>query len=72
LSFKVILNFKSILKPIKIKEIIKDNKNIILNNYNNNIIIINISYNKNKRGKIQKLIKYIYILFKNFKKYYYY
>ena len=72
MSFKVILNFKSILKPIKIKEIIKDNKNIILNNYNNNIIIINISYNKNKRGKIQKLIKYIYILFKNFKKYYYY
>jgi hypothetical protein len=65
LSFKVILIFKSILKPIKLKETIKDNKNII---------IINISYNKNKRGKIQKLIKYIYIyiLFKNFKKYYYY
>jgi hypothetical protein len=49
LSFKVILNFKSISKPIKLKETIKDNKNII---------IINISYNKNKRGKIQKLIKY--------------
>jgi hypothetical protein len=52
LSFKVILNFKSALKLIEIKETINNNKDITLNNYNNNIIIINISYNKNKRGKI--------------------
>jgi hypothetical protein len=52
LSFKVILNLKSALRLIEIREATSNNKDIALNNYNNNIIIINISYNKNKRGKI--------------------
>jgi hypothetical protein len=52
LSFKTILNLKSTLRLIKIRETTSNNKDITLNNYNNNIIIINISYNKNKRGII--------------------
>jgi hypothetical protein len=62
LSFKTILNLKSTLRLIKIRETTSNNKDVALNNYNNNIIIINISYNKNKRGIIQELTKYIYII----------
>jgi hypothetical protein len=72
LSFKAILDFKSALRLVKIKKPINNNKDIALNNYNNNIIIINISRSKNKRSKTQKLTKYIYILLKNLKKRYYY
>jgi hypothetical protein len=61
LSFKVILNLKSALRLIETRETINNNKDVALNDYNNNIIIINISYNKNKGSKTQKLIKYIRI-----------
>jgi len=61
LSFKVILNPKSALRLIETRETINNNKDVALSDYNNNIIIINISYNKNKGSKTQKLIKYIRI-----------
>jgi hypothetical protein len=61
LSFKVILNPKSALRLIGTRETINNNKDVALSDYNNNIIIINISYNKNKGSKTQKLIKYICI-----------
>jgi hypothetical protein len=51
LSFKAILDLKSALELIEIRKTTGNSKDIALNNYNNNIIIINISYNKNKRGK---------------------
>ena len=61
MSFKVILNPKSALRLIETRETINNNKDVALSDYNNNIIIINISYNKNKGSKTQKLIKYIRI-----------
>ena len=42
MSFKVILNFKNVLRLIKINKIIENNKDVTFNDYNNNIIIINI------------------------------
>jgi hypothetical protein len=51
LSFKAILDLKGALELIEIRKTTGNSEDIALNNYNNNIIIINISYNKNKRGK---------------------
>ena len=51
MSLKTILDLKSTLGPIEIKETISDNEDIALNNYNSNIIVINISRNKNKGGE---------------------
>ena len=51
MSSKVILDPKSALGLIEIRETTSDSKDIALNNYNSNIIIINISRNKNKRSK---------------------
>jgi hypothetical protein len=51
LSLKAILDLKSALRLIKIKETTNNNnKDVAFNNFNNNIIIINISY-KNKKSK---------------------
>ena len=61
MSFKVILNPKSALRLIEIRETISNSKDITLNDYNSNIIIINISCNKNKGGETQELIKYTHI-----------
>jgi hypothetical protein len=52
LSLKAIPDPKSALGPIETRETTSDNKDIALNNYNSNIIVINISRNKNKRGEI--------------------
>jgi hypothetical protein len=52
LSLKAILDPKSTLRLIEIKETTDNNKVVTLNNYNNNIIIINISCNKNEESKI--------------------
>jgi hypothetical protein len=51
LSLKAILDPKSALRLIEIRETTSNSKDIALNNYNSNIIIINISYSENKRGK---------------------
>jgi hypothetical protein len=61
LSPKAILDPKSALGLIEIRETTSDNEDIALNNYNSDIIIINISYSDNKRGKTQDLAKYIHI-----------
>jgi hypothetical protein len=52
LSLKAIPDPKSALRPIETRETTGDNKDIAFNNYNSNIIVINISCNKNKRGEI--------------------
>jgi hypothetical protein len=52
LSSKVILDPKSALRLIEIRETTSNNKDIAPNNYNSNIIIINISYSENKKGEI--------------------
>jgi hypothetical protein len=51
LSLKAILEPKSALGLIEIREAASDNKGVAFNNYNSDIIIINISRNKNKGGK---------------------
>ena len=58
MSPKAILDPKSTLGLIEIGETTSNSKDIAPNNYNSNIIIINISYNKNKGGKIQELAKH--------------
>jgi hypothetical protein len=52
LSLKATLDPKSALRLVKTGETASNSKDIASNNYNNNIIIINISHNKNKGGKI--------------------
>ena len=52
MSPKAIPDLKSALGLVEIEETTSDSKDVALNNYNNNIIIINISYNKNKGGEI--------------------
>ena len=58
LSPKATPNPKSALGPIKTEETASNNKDVASNNYNSNIIVINISRNKNKGGKTQELVKY--------------
>jgi hypothetical protein len=58
LSPKAILDLKSALGLIKIRETASNNKDVALNNYNSNIIIINISRSENKGGKIQELTEH--------------
>jgi hypothetical protein len=55
---KAILDPKSALGLVEIRETASNSKDIALNNYNSNIIVINTSYNENKGGKTQKLAKY--------------
>jgi hypothetical protein len=60
LSLKAILDPISALRLVEIKETTGDSEVVAPNNYNSNIIIINISRRESKRGKIQDLAKYIY------------
>jgi hypothetical protein len=59
---KAILDPKSALGLVEIRETTSDSEGVAFNNNNNNIIIINISYNKNERGKTQELAKYIHTI----------
>ena len=64
LIFKLISElFNNILKTVVIKtKIIKNNIHEVTFDYNNDIIVVNINYNKNERSETQELIKYIYII----------
>jgi hypothetical protein len=61
LSPKAILDPKSTLGLVEIKETASNSKDVAPNDYNSDIIVINISYSKNKGGETQKLTKYIRI-----------
>jgi len=52
LSFKVISYFKSVLKPVRINKTVRDNKDAAFNDYDNYIIIVDISRNKNEESGI--------------------
>ena len=58
MSLKAILDPKSALGLVEIKETTSNSKDVALNDYNSDIIIINISYSENKGGETQKLAKY--------------
>jgi hypothetical protein len=58
LSPKAIPDPKSALGPIETGETTGDSENIAYNDYNSDIIIVNIGYNKNKQGKTQELAKH--------------
>ena len=51
MSPKATLDPESALRPVETGETTSDSEDVALNNYNSNIIIINISRNKNKGGK---------------------
>jgi hypothetical protein len=59
LSPKATPDPKSALGPVKTGETASNSKDIALDNYNSDIIIINISRSKNKGGETQELAKYI-------------
>jgi hypothetical protein len=52
LSLKAILDPKSALGLVEIGETAGNSKDVASNNYNSNIIIINISRSENKGGEI--------------------
>ena len=58
LSLKAIPDPKSALGPVETGETAGNSKDVALNNYNSNIIIINTSRNKNEGGEIQELAKH--------------
>jgi hypothetical protein len=58
LSPKAILDPKSALRLIETRETASNSKDVAPNNYNSNIIVINISRSKNKGSETQKLAKY--------------
>ena len=60
MSFKVILNPKSALGPVETRETASNSKDVAPDDYNSDIIIINISRNKNKGGETQELAKHIH------------
>ena len=51
MSFKATPDPESALRLVEIGETAGDSKDVAPNNYNSDIIVINISYNKNKGGK---------------------
>jgi hypothetical protein len=59
LSLKAIPDPKSALGPIETGETASNSKDVASNDYNSDIIIINISRSKNKGGETQELAKYI-------------
>ena len=61
LSPKATLDLKSALGPVEIGETASNSEDIALNNYNSDIIVINISRSENKGGKTQELAKHIHI-----------
>ena len=58
LSLKAIPDLKSALGPVEIGETASNNKDVALNDYNSDIIIINTSRSENKGGKTQELAEY--------------
>ena len=58
MSLKAIPDPKSALGLIEIGETTSNSKDIAFNDYNSNIIIINISRSKNKGGETQELAKH--------------
>jgi hypothetical protein len=58
LSPEAIPDPESALGPVETGETASDSEDVAPNNYNSNIIIINISRSENKGGKTQKLAKY--------------
>ena len=42
---------KSALRPVRISKTVKDSENAAFNDYNSDIIIIDINYNKSEGGK---------------------
>ena len=58
LSPKAILDPKSALGPVETGETTSNSKDVALNDYNSDIIIINISRSKNKEGETQELATY--------------
>jgi SepF-like predicted cell division protein (DUF552 family) len=58
LSPKATPDPKSALGLVEIRETTGDSKDVAPNNYNSNIIIIDISRNENKGGETQELAKY--------------
>ena len=61
MSPKAIPDLKSALGLVEIEETTSDSKDVALNNYNSDIIVINISRSENKGGKTQELAKHIHI-----------
>jgi hypothetical protein len=51
LSPKAIPDPKSALGPVETRETASDSEDIAYNNYNSDIIVVNIGYSKNERGK---------------------
>jgi hypothetical protein len=58
LSPKVISDSKSALGLIETREAVNNSEDIALNDYNSDIIVVNISCSENKGGKTQELAKY--------------
>jgi hypothetical protein len=58
LSPKAILDPKSALGLIETRETAGDSEDVAPDNYNSNIIVVNISRSENKGGKTQELAKY--------------
>jgi hypothetical protein len=58
LSPKAIPDPKSALEPVEIGETAGDNKDVAPNDYDSDIIIINISRSENKGGETQELAKH--------------
>jgi hypothetical protein len=58
LSPKATLDPKSALGPVEIGETASDSEDVAPNNYNSDIIVVNISRSENKRGKTQELAKH--------------
>ena len=60
MSLKAIPDPKSALGLVETGETAGNSKDVASNDYNSDIIVINISRSKNKGGKTQELAKYIY------------
>jgi hypothetical protein len=58
LSPKAILDSKSALELVEIGETTSNSEDVAPNDYNSNIIVVNISRSENKEGETQELVKY--------------
>ena len=58
MSLKAILDPESALRPIEIEETTSNSKDVAPNDYDSNIIIVNISRSENKGGETQELTKH--------------
>jgi hypothetical protein len=58
LSLKAILDPKSALGLVEIGETASDSKDVASNDYNSDIIIVNISRSENKGGETQELAEH--------------